>query len=72
MTVANPRFPRQGRQPQGRGTNLLLGEIFVKICVKKERNWTKEWRVHPLDPLIAVVQCMMKSDTISGLIEIEL
>ena len=54
--------PRGGRVPCAPlrsatcpATNLLLGEIFVKICMKKEGNWKKEWGVHPLDALIAVV-----------------
>ena len=33
-TVADPGFPRRGRQPQKRYNKLLFGKIFVKNSMK--------------------------------------
>ena len=33
-SLADPGFPRRGRQPQGGGANLLFGQIFAENCMK--------------------------------------
>ena len=53
MSLADPGFPRLGRQSQmGRGGNLLVSKVFLKTALKRKKLCREEAAPpqYPLDP----------------------
>ena len=51
--MTDPGFPRRGRDArnQGRGANLLFGQILSRKLHENERNWIQGDRAPPAPPL---------------------
>ena len=55
-SVADPGFARGGRQPRGRGLNLLFGIIFAENCINmKTIGLRGYWMRVPCAPRSATV-----------------